>query len=65
MREETARAAGMSREELRRRVTETRAAQGLPPTVEDPTTLQRIADLFLAAERSQKEKAKREKRGRG
>lgn len=38
----------MRDDELRAYVARTRAAQGLPPKVEDPTTLQRIADLMRA-----------------
>ncbi len=34
------------RERLREFVARTRAEQGLPPTVEDPTTLDRIAAVF-------------------
>ena len=34
------------RERLRKFVARTRAEQGLPPTVEDPTTLDRIAVVF-------------------
>lgn len=43
----------MSTDELRDYVRRTRAAQGLPPKVEDPTTLQHIADLMRAAERAE------------
>lgn len=35
------------REELRRRVTASRAAQGLPPYITDPAVLDRIADLLM------------------
>ena len=35
--------------EARRLVAESRAEQGLPPTVTDPTVLQIAADLFRAA----------------
>ena len=35
-----------ARERLREFVARTRAEQGLPPTVEDPTTLDRIAAVF-------------------
>jgi hypothetical protein len=31
---------------LRRKVNESRVAQGLPPTVEDPATLERVAAVF-------------------
>lgn len=34
------------REQVRRMVTESRAAQGLPPTIEDAVVLARIAYLF-------------------
>ena len=36
----------MSPDELRAYVAETRASQGLPPTVTDPGTLERVAALF-------------------
>jgi len=35
----------MTREELRAWVTETRARQGLPPTINDPTVLAKLATL--------------------
>jgi curved DNA-binding protein CbpA len=35
------------RDELRRRVTASRAAQGLPPYITDPAVLDRIADLLM------------------
>ena len=35
------------REELRRRVTASRAAQGLPPYITDPAVLDKIADLLM------------------
>jgi len=38
--------ADAERERLREFVARTRAEQGLPPTVEDPTTLDRIAAVF-------------------
>jgi hypothetical protein len=34
--------------EIRRKVIETRAAQGLPPTVTDPAALERAAAAFRA-----------------
>lgn len=34
------------REQLRRKVTQTRASQGLPPTIEDPATLERAAGVL-------------------
>ena len=37
------------RESISEFVTRTRAEQGLPPTVEDPTTIQRALDLFRSA----------------
>lgn len=36
----------MSPEELRAYVAESRAHQGLPPTVTDPATLERVASVF-------------------
>lgn len=36
--------------EIRAKVESTRAAQGLPPRVEDPTVLGRAADLFRLVE---------------
>lgn len=36
----------MSRDELRERVRATREAQGLPPTVEDATVIERVAALL-------------------
>lgn len=37
-------------EELREFVARSRARQGLPPRIEDPTALDRIADVFRLAE---------------
>jgi hypothetical protein len=42
-------APGLDREDLARLVARSRAAQGLPPRVTDPTTLARIAALLAAA----------------
>lgn len=51
MRESTALAAGHgSLEALRERVARQRAAQGLPPTIEEPTVLQHVADLMRSVE---------------
>lgn len=36
---------GLSREEITRRVRESRAEQGLPPTIQDPATLAHIVTL--------------------
>jgi hypothetical protein len=36
----------LQRDAIREFVTRTRAEQGLPPTIEDPTTLTRIAAVF-------------------
>lgn len=36
----------MTREQMREWVTRTRAEQGLPPRVEDPAALNRIAELL-------------------
>jgi hypothetical protein len=36
----------LQRDVLREFVTQTRAEQGLPPTIEDPTALDRIATMF-------------------
>lgn len=37
--------------EIVRKVRETRAAQGLPPVVTDPATLDRVAELFRLADK--------------
>ena len=37
---------GLSDEELTRACVESRASQGLPPTVQDPTTVERIAAML-------------------
>jgi hypothetical protein len=50
MRESTALEAGLTVEQWRARVEAQRAAQALPPTIEDATTLQRIADLMRSVE---------------
>ncbi len=36
----------LQRDAIREFVTQTRAEQGLPPTIEDPTALDRIAAVF-------------------
>lgn len=40
---------GMTEAEFTEWVAQLRADQGLPPHVENPTTLQHVADLFIAA----------------
>jgi hypothetical protein len=42
-------------EEIVRKVRESRAAQGLPPTVEDPATLERVAEILRLAAKEMKE----------
>jgi len=37
-------------ESARQTVLRTRAAQGLPPTIEDPATLSRVAEILRLAE---------------
>lgn len=49
MRESTALTIGLSVDELRARVAASREAQGLPATIDNPTTLQHIADLMRSA----------------
>ena len=46
-RDELAAAAGMTPDEAAEWVRESRAAQGLPPTVEDPAALDRMAALVV------------------
>lgn len=40
----------MTPDEIRERVTASRAAQGLPPVVTDPAAIERVAAILLAAE---------------
>lgn len=46
---------GVGREALRQWVAESRAAQGLPPTIEDPATIEKVARIFRLAEQAQKQ----------
>lgn len=59
MRESTAREGGLTLAQLRARVALAREAQGLPTTVDEPTTLQHIADLMRSAEPTRRRKRKR------
>lgn len=56
----------MSPEELHAKVVTTRARQGLPPTITDPATLERVAAVFrlvaLADERPVPPKSRRKRR---
>lgn len=57
MRETTANESDMTVEELRAHVAQLRAAQGLPPTIENPTTLQHVADLMRTTDQQQRKRA--------
>jgi molybdate-binding protein len=50
MREAAAQEGGMTATELAAWVRRLRTEQGLPPKVENPTSLQRIADLMRSAD---------------
>lgn len=59
MRESTAAEVGLTVDEQQQRVAAMRAAQGLPPKIQEPTVLQHVADLMRA---STPEKRRRRRR---
>lgn len=61
MRESTVLESGLTLDEHRERVARMRAAQGLPPTIQEPTVLQHIADLMRSVDPPPKRKRQRRK----
>ena len=51
MKDQNRQPAGTDMETIRRIVRESRAAQGLPPHVQDPATLERVAAILYRATR--------------